>query len=88
MPIQITRNTSIDTFLFGTIICVALACLGVYALANYSIGVQNEAFADIDQMGCGELKEFIADKGWNEYSSRWTTIEEHAKHTYTWTCEK
>ena len=87
MQIQLTKNTSIDAFLLCVFIGIALGCLGVYVIASNAIEVENQAFADIEQMGCGELKEFIADKGWNEYGARWVTIEEHAKHTYTWTCE-
>jgi hypothetical protein len=50
--------------------------------------IQDKAFAEIDQMGCGELKDFILHEKWDDYDARWTSIELHAKHVYTWTCEK
>lgn len=88
MEIKITENTSIDGFMITAFSLIMLACLGVVALAMYSGGEQVKALADLDKMGCGELKEFIADKGWKEYGARYSAIEEHARHTYIWTCEK
>jgi len=85
---QITKNFAIDDFVLWVVVMISLACIGVIALAMYSGGEQVRALADLDKMGCGELKQFIADKGWKEYGARYSAIEEHARHTYTWTCEK
>jgi len=88
MAIQITRNTSIDVFTLSLIMGLTLAGIGLYLLLAGANDVQNEAMNDIDNMGCGELKGFIADKGWYDYSMRTSLIKDHAMHTYTWTCEK
>ncbi len=85
---QITENTNIDGFVIVVIVGFALAIVGMFALFNYSSGIQQEGYADIDRMGCGELKEFILDKGWREYPARTSWIQEEALHTYTWRCEK
>ena len=85
---QITKNLAIDDFVLWVLIMISLACLGVYGLILYAGGEEDRALADLDKMGCGELKQFITDKGWKEYGARNPVIEDQARHTYTWTCEK
>ena len=88
MEIQITKNTSIDGFMIITISLMALAVVGVFLLLSYANGQEELGLADIDKMGCGELKDFILNKGWKEYGARTTMIKINAVHQYTWMCEK
>ncbi len=62
--------------------------IGMIALFTWADGIQQQGYADVDRMGCGELKEFIADKEWKKYIARGSWVGEHALHKYTWTCEK
>ncbi len=88
MPIQITKNTSIDGFVICVVIGVTLMSLGMFALFSWASGIQQEGIDDIEKMGCGELKDFILNKGWLEYSARGSIIKNNAVHQYTWMCEK
>ena len=68
-------------------VIIVVATLFTYMSISVT-DIQDKAFAEIDKMGCGELKEFITLEKWDDYSARWTSIEEHARHIYTWVCEK
>ena len=72
-------------FVFGM---VTLAVIGFYFLAVYAGEQQELGLAEIDRMSCGELKDFILNKGWKEYRARTSIIKSNAEHTYTWRCEK
>jgi len=72
-------------FTFAVIVAVVI---GFTHLSMSVSDMQDKAFAEIDQMGCGELKNFILNEKWDDYDARWTSIENHAKHIYTWSCEK
>jgi len=85
---QITKTISIDNFVLGVIVCVTLAGIGIYHLAMYTSSIQDEAFTEIEQMGCGELKEFITEEKWKESPARNFIIRDKALHLYEWTCEK
>ncbi len=88
MEIQITKNTSMDGFTITVFILLSLAVVGVFFLVSYANGQEELGLADIDKMGCGELKDFILNKGWKEYGARTTMIKLNAEHQYTWMCEK
>ena len=88
MEIQITKNISIDGFLIVVFVLISLASLGVYGLVTYASEQQTLGLAEVDRMGCGELKDFILNKGWNEYGARMSIIQSEAEHKYTWMCEK
>ena len=88
MEIQITKNISLDGFIIIVIGLIALATIGTYLLILYASEQQELGLADVDGMGCGELKDFILNKGWNEYGARMSVIQSHAEHQYTWMCEK
>ncbi len=85
---QITKNLEIDAFLLWVIVMISLAGLGVYGLVTYASEQQDLGLAEVDRMGCGELKDFILNKGWNEYGARMSIIQSEAEHKYTWMCEK
>ena len=88
MEIQITKDTSIDGFMITVFSLLALAVVGVFFLVSYANEQEKIGLADIDKMGCGELKDFILNKGWKEYGARTTMIKLSAEHQYTWMCEK
>jgi len=85
---QITKNLEIDAFLLWVVVMISLAGLGVYGLVTYASEQQALGLAEVDRMGCGELKDFILNKGWNEYGARMSIIQSEAEHKYTWMCEK
>lgn len=85
---QITKTIEIDNFILFTVICIGLLMTGLMLFFSFINDVVDEAYADIDQMGCGQLKEFIAEEGWYDYNARANSIKNHAMHKYTWTCEK
>ncbi len=72
-------------FTFVTILASAIGF--TYMVTEFN-DIQDEAYAEIDQMGCGELKDFIRYEKWDDYGARWTSIEAHAKHVFSWGCEK
>ena len=67
---------------------IVIAIIGTILLFSYASEQQALGLADIDKMGCGELKDFILNKGWNEYGARTSIIQANAEHQYTWMCEK
>lgn len=88
MDIQITKNTSLDSFVIVVLVGFALAVVGMLALFSWASEIQQEGIDDIERMGCGELKDFILNKGWLEYNVRTSIIKNNAVHQYTWMCEK
>ncbi len=88
MEVRINETTTLDGFFIITFSLIALAVVGTYLLFLYSDGQQKLGLAEIDKMGCGELKDFILNKGWNEYGARMSVIQSEAEHKYTWMCEK
>ena len=85
---QITKNTSLDSFGIVVLVGFALAVVGMLVLFSWASEIQQEGIDDIERMGCGELKDFILNKGWLEYSVRTSIIHNNAIHQYTWMCEK
>ena len=88
MEIQITENISLDGFLIVAFSLIALCAIGMVFLVSYANEQQVLGLAEIDKMGCGELRDFILNKGWKEYGARNTIIQNNAEHQYTWRCEK
>jgi len=86
--LMLLERYGIDSFMLFIFIGLALMIIGMLALFSWADGIKQEGYADIDRMGCGELKEFITEKGWKEYQARGNSIGEQALHTYTWRCEK
>ncbi len=85
---QITENISIDGFMLVAFSLIALCMIGMFLLFLYADEQQKLGIADIEKMGCGELKDFMLNKGWNEYGARSSIIQANAEHQYTWMCEK
>lgn len=88
MEIQITKDTSMDGFTITVFSLLALAVVGVFLLFSYAEEQEKLGLAEIDRMGCGELKDFILNKGWLEYTARASIIQSNAEHKHTWMCEK
>ena len=86
--VDVVKAWYLDPIIISVFAIIVAVVIGFTYLSMSVSDIQDEAFAEIDQMGCGELKEFITLEKWDDYSARWTTIEEHARHVYTWVCEK
>jgi hypothetical protein len=86
--VDVVKAWYYDSAIIFTFSVIVAVVIGFTYLTTSVSDMQDKAFAEIDQMGCGELKEFITLEKWDDYSARWTSIEEHARHIYTWVCEK
>jgi len=72
-------SRSIDWDLFG-MIGIVLLLVTLFGILGYGVLVFEPATnAMIENLSCGELIDYIADK-----EKLWT----YAEHRYTWTCEK
>lgn len=67
---------------------LVLMGIGIVWLALWTDNVQNKAYVELNNMSCGELKDFITYEKWKEYPARSSNIEYKATHLYEWTCEK
>ena len=80
MPISTYDSSNdMDWDLIGTIVIIS-ALVIIFGSLGYLVLVDAPVTkANIENLGCTELKEYIADK-----EKFWG----YAEHRYTWTCEK